>query len=396
VEAVTAFVTGADHPTALGAARALRAAGHAVVGFTRHPDASACRSRAWTEVRAVSGPDARGMAEEVLAAAANFERPVFLLPTEDGAVGELSRIRSRLPVNVRMTLPPHAVVETLLEKTRFAEWAEREGFPLPRSGIANSREELQRLLDGFPMPAILKPLLRTPEWQRASPADKVFRLEKASDVERVPFDLFSVAPAYVLSEWVEGDDSDVLFCLTYLDPDSEIVASFTGRKLLQYPRLTGSTAICIDRPDPALEELTASLFRRAGCQGLASLEVKRSAANGRYYITEPTVGRPNLQSHAAVKAGVNLHGIALRHIWGLDFSDLLGPRRRCMWVEEQGLLEILTTRTGIPIPFRLIAGEALRARRVAGAYSSLTDPAPISSMVRGWIGSGVRRLRPGP
>jgi D-aspartate ligase len=215
----------------------------------------------------------------------------------------------------------------------------------------------------------------------------------AADLERVPFDPFAVAPAYVISEWIEGDDADVLFCLTYLDSDSEMLASFTGRKLLQYPRLTGSTAICTDRPDPALEELTASVLRKAGCQGLASLEVKRSATDGRYYITEPTVGRPNLQSHAAVKGGVNLHGIALRHAWGEDYSDLTGPRRRCVWFEERGLFEILTTRTGVPVPMRLIAGEALKARRPAAAHFSLTDPKPFASMSWSWVRNGVRRLK---
>jgi len=292
-----------------------------------------------------------------------------------------------------MTLPPPGVVETLLEKTRFAEWARGEGFPIPRSFVVTSMGELGASLTEMRMPVILKPLVRTPGWHEASPVDKVLRMESAGDVNDVPFDLFAVAPAYVVSEWIEGDDADVLFCLTYLDSDSEMLASFTGRKLLQYPRLTGSTAICTDRPDPELEELTARVFRKAGCQGLASLEVKRSATDGRYYITEPTVGRPNLQSHAAMKGGVNLHGIALRHTWGQDFSDLMGPRRRCLWFEERGLFEILTTRTGIPLPMRLIAGEALKARRPAGAHFSLTDPVPFASMSWSWVRNGMRRLK---
>jgi len=393
MDAITAFVTGADHPTGLGTARALRAAGHEVVGFTRRPDAATCHSRAWREIRRVSGAGTRDEAEELLGAAGAFGGPVFLLPTQDGLVAELSRIRDELPANVRMTLPPSEVVETLLEKTRFAEWARGEGFPLPRSSVVKSEEELKASLAELTMPVIVKPLVRTPEWHDASPVDKVIRMDSARDLENVPFDLFAVAPAYVLSEWIEGEDSDVFFCLTYLDSDSEMVASFTGRKLLQYPRLTGSTAICTDRPDADLEALTADLFRRAGCQGLASLEVKQSAVDGRCYITEPTVGRPNLQSHAAVKAGVNLHGVALRHAWGEGYSDLIGPQRRCIWFEERGLFEILTTRTGIPVPLRLIAGEALKARWPSGAHFSVTDPVPFASMSWSWVRNGMRRLR---
>ena len=342
------------------------------------------------------GGTVEAAAEEILAAAAAHAGPVFILPTDDGLVAELSRLRDHLPGNARLSFPAHDVVETLLDKTRFAEWASREGFPIPRSRIAGSMEELESLLRGWRMPSILKPLIRTPAWQRASPVDKGFRLESFRDLEKIPFRLFDAAPAYVLSEWIEGEDSDVYFCLTYLDSESEMVASFTGRKLLQYPRLTGSTALCVDCPNPALEDLAADLFRRVGCMGLASLEVKKSSADGRLYITEPTVGRPNLQSDAAVRAGINLHGIALRHAWDRDFSDLIAPRRRCVWLQEQGLFELLTTRTGIPVPSRVVMGEALRARRPSGAYFRLRDPAPFASMVSSWVRNGVRRLRPGP
>lgn len=395
MDTITAFVTGADHPTGLGAARALRAAGARVIGFTLRPESATCRSRAWAEVRRVESPDPLATAGEVLEAARAEPGPVFLLPTQDDLVAEFSRVRGEFPENLRAALPPHAVVQTLLEKTRFAAWARERGYPLPRSEVAESRSELDGLLSGFRFPAILKPLVRTPSWQRASPVEKVLRLRGPEDLDEMPFDLFEVAPAYVLSEWIEGEDSDVLYCLAYLDEDSGIVASVTGRKLLQYPRLTGSTAICVGRPDYALEKLTADLFRSVGCQGLASLEVKRSAPDGRYWITEPTVGRPNLQSASAVAAGVNLHGIAMRHVWNRSFSDLLRSRRRCVWVEEEGLFEVLTTPTGLPVPYRLIAREILSARRVTGAHFRFSDPAPFGAMAKSWVRNGLGRLRPG-
>jgi len=90
---------------------------------------------------------------------------------------------------------------------------------------------------------------------------------------------------------------------------------------------------------------------------------------------------------------VNLHGVALRHAWGEGYSDLIGPQRRCIWFEERGLFEILTTRTGIPVPLRLIAGEALKARWPSGAHFSVTDPVPFASMSWSWVRNGMRRLR---
>jgi len=389
---ITAFVTGAEHPTGLGSARALKKAGARVVGFTGWPRNGCCRSRAWDEVRALTSSDPAKVAAEILAVASKVPGPVFLLPTQDELVQELSGLQPDFPENLRAALPSQETVQLLLEKTRFAGWAEEKGFALPRSVVVDSQEGLSREIGRCKFPAILKPLVRTIEWQRVSPVEKVLQLSGRQDLKRVPFDLFDVAPSYVLSEWIPGDDSDVLFCLCYLDSESEVVAAFTGRKLLQYPRLTGSTAICVDHDDPELRALAGELFRASRCTGLASLEVKRSRETGEYLITEPTVGRPNLQSPVAFHGGINLVGIAMLAAWGRDYSWLIRSPRRAFWVEERAVFEILTTRTGVPVQVGLIGKEFLRHRRPFGAYFRLSDPWPFLALMKGWGVNGMRRL----
>jgi predicted ATP-grasp superfamily ATP-dependent carboligase len=397
MQRITALVTNAHHPTGLGAAQALAASGADVMGFSHTPDAWCCRSRAWGRMVALEDPEPATVLEAVRVAAEQIDGPVFLLPTGDRIVQEVSRRRACLPDHVRMTLPEDAVVQLLMEKTRFARWAQERGYPVPRSVIATSREGLEAALDRLRFPLLLKPTVKTGPWQSASPVDKALRLEGPDDLAGVDFDLFAAAPAYLISEWIPGADHDVLFCLVYLDERSEVVASFTGRKLLQYPRLTGSTAICVDRPDAELEELTARLFKEAGCRGLASLEVKRSAHDGRYVITEPTVGRPNLQSGAAVLGGVNLHGIAMRHAWDRDWSDLVGRRRRCLWIEERALFSVMTGSNGISRHLGLVARKALAGRRIGGAYFRVGDASPFTSMTGDWLRRRTRKLlhRPG-
>lgn len=389
---ITAIVTSADHPTGLGAARGLRSAGAKVVGFTHRPDAWPCRSWAWDAIEVFSSAATSTSVAQVLEFARNINGPVFLLPSEDDLVAEFSKVKDQFPDNLQFCCPSYDVVQTLLEKTRFAIWAEAQGFPVPQTILIHSHNQLLDQLEHFKYPAILKPLVRTPEWQAASPVQKAIRLESPDDISNIPFDLFKAAPSYILSEWIEGDDSDVYFCLVFLDSDSRVKASFTGRKLLQFPRLTGSTAICVDANLPQLEKLTADLFRSVGCQGLASLEIKRSAENGQLLITEPTVVRPNLQSYSAVAAGVNLYGIAMRHAWGRDYNDLILPRKRCIWIEERALFEVFTSRSEFPIQIRMILRESIKARRIAAAYFSLKDPAPFFAMSGSWIRNGLRRI----
>lgn len=389
---ITAIVTGADSPTGLGAARGLRSAGARVIGFAHKPTALSCRSRVWDTVECFSNNDADASVAQVLAFVANMTGPVFLLPSEDDLAAEFSKLQGQFPDNVRFCGPSYDIVQLLLEKTEFSVWAKTQGFPVPKTVPIHSHQELLNCLECFNYPAILKPLVRTPEWQTASPVEKVIRLESPNDIKTIPFDLFKVAPSYILSEWIEGADEDVYFCLVFLDSESKVIASHTGRKLLQFPRLTGSTAICVDADLPPLEKLTADLFRSARCKGLASLEVKRSTKDGQLLITEPTVIRPNLQSYSAVAGGVNLYGIAMRYAWSRDYSDLLLPKKRCLWIQEGLLFEVFTTRSNIPVPVRTILREFVKVRRISAAYFSLRDPAPFLMMLASWIRNGLRRI----
>ncbi len=391
-EIITAIVTGADSPTGLGAARGLRSAGAKVIGFTHHPAAWPCRSGVWDQVEGFSDKSTDASVAQVLAFAAHITGPVFLLPCEDGLATEFSRYQGQFPDNVRFSRPSYNVVQLLLEKTQFALWANTHGFPVPKTVLVHSHDELSNHLEGFNYPAVLKPLVRTPGWQAASPVHKVIRIESPDDIDTITFDLFEAAPSYILSEWIEGADEDVYFCLVCLDSDSNIIASHTGRKLLQFPRLTGSTAICIDANLPQLEKLTADLFRSAGCQGLASLEVKQSATDGQLVITEPTVVRPNLQSYSAVAAGVNLYGIAMRYAWSRDYTDLIRPRKRCMWIQEQALFEVFTTHSKTPVPVKTILQEFIKVRRISAAYFSFTDLTPFFTMFASWIKNGLHRI----
>jgi D-aspartate ligase len=383
----TAVVTGASHPTALGSARALQRAGARVIGLVRPGASPSLRSRRWAALHTVEGDWIAALE----ALAATLDGPAFLLPTQDQVVAAMSTCRDDLLEAYRFVLPPDDIVQTFLDKTRFYDWARPLGLPLPDSRIVRSRAELREALGAMRPPLILKPLFRTSAWHRASPVHKAIRLDAARDLDQVDIDLFAVAPAYILSQWIEGPDDSVHYCLAYCSEPGVIDAWYTGRKLLQYPRLTGSTAICVGTSNGEVRELTEETFRHAGFRGLGSLEVKYGP-DGRPYITEPTVGRPNLQSYSAVAAGCNLHAIAMADALGLDRPAGAGRSRNGLWVEEDALVHLATGRSGEPVPWRLLAREARRVRRFRGAYWSWRDPGPTLGLLAGKAGRFMRRL----
>jgi predicted ATP-grasp superfamily ATP-dependent carboligase len=363
------LVAGADSPTGLGVARALHAEGPTIVGMTTDPSASPCRSALWREVLPAGDGSETDWLAAMRTAASRYGRMV-LIPVADEVVDLVARHSSALAAHFDFVLPGAGVVQTLLDKTEFHDWAVRQGFPVPHTEIVTDEAELAAALDRITYPAVIKPFERTPRWQVVSPRHKAYRLDSPSDLDRIGFRLFDVAPRYVLQQWIPGRDSDVWFCLTYRDREGRTLGQQVGRKLVQWPVGTGCTALATTGEDEELHVLTQKLLDAAGHVGVGSLEVKRSSADGRFYITEPTVGRPNLQSNLATAAGVNLTLLQYRDACGLPTGPVPAPRR-ALWVHETSLPRAVA----VSIARRCLDVRAI----VAGVHGSTARTAAFSA-----------------
>jgi predicted ATP-grasp superfamily ATP-dependent carboligase len=210
----------------------------------------------------------------------------------------------------------------------------------------------------------------------------------------MPYDLFEACDSYVVQEWIEGNDSDVHFCLVCRDRSGRELAYQTGRKLLQWPVGTGNTAICTTTDDPALHRLAEQVLDRAGLVGLGSVEVKRDRRDGGYYITEPTVGRPNLQSNVATAAGLNMAVVAYRDACDMPAVTDGARRRNAIWLNERNLLEALVVAARRRQLNLVELGRALlRCRSVMFAYGGAGDVRPLVAGLVRKLRSPARLLR---
>lgn len=371
------LVPGADSPTGLGIARALRGEDVAVVGIARDPHAPACRSSAWHDVSGVPDDTPNAWLAAMGAAARRHGRMV-LLPACDDAVAVVGAHADALRRDFDLVTSPPEVVTTLLDKTRFHSWAVDHGFRVPSTEIVSDAAGLRSVLARATYPVVLKPHERTAAWQAVSLRHKAFRLESAADVEDVAFDLFAASPRYVVQQWIPGRDSDVYFCLVYRDRDGVELGHRVGRKIVQWPEGTGNTALCVTAEDDELRALTTKLFDEAGMVGLGSLEIKRSSADGQMYITEPTVGRPNLQSGVAVASGVNLVVAAYRDACGLPQQPPTPPAG-ASWVHESTVgraLVVAAWRGRLDV--RAVVGATLARSRRGAAFAARGDLMPLA------------------
>jgi predicted ATP-grasp superfamily ATP-dependent carboligase len=340
----------------------------------------------WSDVESVRKDSEQGLLEALLKLSARHPRQV-LFPAQDEDVDIISRNRDILGDRYRFVLPNHPTVQLLGDKTVFGPWARENGFRVPRTQVVSSSGELAAALGELSFPVVLKPSMRSQRWLAGGGRKLHYRLDSPAAVANMPFQPFDVCDRYVVQEWIEGNDSDVHFCLVYRDRSGRELAYQTGRKLLQWPVGTGNTAICTSTDNPSLHRLAERLFDRAGLVGLASVEVKRDRRDGEYYITEPTIGRPNLQSNIATAAGQNLAVVAYHDARGVSADTGVSRPRSAVWLNERNLLEALVSAARRRQLNLIEIGRALsRCRAVMFAYGEAGDMRPLTAGL-------VRRMR---
>ena len=124
----------------------------------------------------------------------------------------------------------------------------------------------------------------------------------------------------LVQEFIPGDDANVHYCLMYRSKYSGKTLQFTGEKIRQWPVRTGSTAITKPLTNSWIAEDSLRLFEQTNVYGFGSVEYKKHNVTGKYYITEPTIGRMNLQEFVATVNGVNLPLFAYEHLTGETFT----------------------------------------------------------------------------
>ena len=256
-------------------------------------------------------------------------RPVLLL-TQEESVKTVSHDRDRLSALYRFSLPPADMVDTLLHKQGFQLLAERLGSPIPRLVHVHTTADLPAI-EGLCYPVVIKPGERNTAYGQQF--KKAYRVDDATAAVELIRRILPVLADVVVQEWIDGPDSNIYFCLQYLDRQGHVAASFTGRKIRSWPPQVGGTASCVSAPDvhEQLSTATARFFQAAGVAGMASMEYKRDARSGEFRMVEPTVGRTDYQEEVATLNGINLPYVAWCDELGLPFPASTMCERPVAW-----------------------------------------------------------------
>src|SRR6266853_922250 len=282
-----------------------------------------------------SEPDGSILVDSLAGLAARLGcRPVLIL-TSDQSVNCVSERRAEIEALYRISMPPHAVVRALADKTLFQALAQREGLAVPRGVCVADARDIERL-DTLQPPLVVKPADKTLALKGI--VERAVRAETVTVARRVTARMLARAPRIIVQEWVDGPDTEIFFTLFSCDRDGKPLGMFPGRKLVCEPPAIGTTAVCVAAPEVAdeLVALTLEFIARVGYRGLGSLEFKREARTGRFLIIEPTVGRTDWQEEIAALCGVNLPLMTYFGELGENCPAVAGTSRPIAWRSSAG------------------------------------------------------------
>lgn len=258
-----------------------------------------------------------GLADRLLRFGAAQEEPPVLFFEEDSHLLFVSRYRERLGEAFRFILPQVALVEDLVDKTRFQPLAERLGLPIPASRRIRPCPGSAPVSIDLRFPVVIKPLRRRSPWDLIAGNSKAIELATEKAFRELWPRLASNEMDLLVQEMIPGPESCIESYHVYVDHRGEIAGEFTGRKIRTYPPSCGhSTALqTTDAEDVAA--LGRALVRKLDLHGVAKFDFKRDP-DGVLHLLEVNP-RFNLWHVLGARAGVNIPAIV--------YADLTGQSR---------------------------------------------------------------------
>jgi predicted ATP-grasp superfamily ATP-dependent carboligase len=380
---VPAVVLGAEL-NGLGVIRSLASEGVRTIALDTDLRAAGMRTRYARKypVRALKGPE---LVEDLIDLGQRFRTRPVLFITRESTVETVSHFRDELARWYRFTLPANDVLECLMHKRSFQQFCEQNAFCVPQSRHIVDEPTLIAAR-GLKFPVILKPAVKSPGY--GGHFEKAYRIEDFDALAALSRRIMPILPDLIAQEWIDGADSDIYFCLQYLDGTGETMASFAGRKIRSWPPHTGGTASCVAAPEVA-EELdfeTRRFFQKAGFVGMGSMEFKRDIATGRFIMIEPTVGRTDYQEEVATLNGINIPFAAWRSELGLSPRRFYAKALRVAWRESA------TDRWSADLQNQASQRRAL-GKTVVDGWWRWQDPGPgLTQLSRRARAAAVKRL----
>lgn len=365
----------------LGIARQLAGRGVRVVGLSSHPRIYGNSTRLCEVRPCPSSQEQPEKLTDFLLHCAPDLRNAIIFPTSDADLLFLDRYRRDLELFYRLAIPPHRVLGLIMDKPSLARVAAQAEIPIPRTAVVTEESQLAQGAGLVGFPCVVKPVTSV-TWRQgknwaAVGGRKAFRANSLAELKSEYRRVSQASPETLLQEWIPGETGQLVTWGGYVGQGSEPIAYFTARKIVQSPEEFGTGCIVESDHIPELLEPSVRLCRSLGYEGMADIEYKYDARDGKFKLIELNPRHWDWHQLSEVN-GINLSWLAYRHLNGMNVR----PRhpdvdvRNTKWIAEDSLLEHtlsdLYRRRVHPIEL----GKQLQGRRMYSIFA-WNDPVPF-------------------
>lgn len=375
----------------LGIARDLAGRGVRVIGLSANRDIYGNHSR-YCEVLFCpnSQEEPQELAKFLLDKGPELQGAV-IFPTRDADVMFLNDFRPELEPWYRLAIPPRPCLRRAMDKGLLVQAAMQAGVPVPRTLTVQNAKDLARVPHEVGFPCVVKPVSSV-HWRMGGNWDLVggkkgFRVNNFEELGSEYQRLTAVHPQLLVQEWIAGPVDNIAVLGGYVGEDSQPLAFFTARKIVQAPEDCGTGCVVESIEIPELLEPSLRLFKALDYTGMAEVEFKRDAATGEFKLIE--INTRHWDQHQLGRAsGINLSWVAYSHLIGRPALPERRPIQRCKWVAEDAFL--LYAAAGLwRRELRLAQlGRQLSGRKLYGIFS-WKDPLPFIRYFAGTVVPGL-------
>lgn len=300
-----AVVIDLDEINGLQTSRILAKRGVPVIGIATDPDHYACRTNSCERI-IFTDTKTEKLVETLEKLGPVLDQKAVLFPCEDISVRLISQFRQKLEQWYHIALPEKDVIEMMVNKTSFYNYAQKKGFPISKTFYIQDKEELEHAISGLTFPCVIKPpTSATKAWEKNCKL-KGYKVNNSAELFEIYDKCRAWADVLVVQDWIEGPESNLYSCNCYFNNDSQPLVTFVARKLRQWPPITGESCLGEEVRDDKVLEIAVQLYKSINHYGLGYLEIKKDERSGDYFIVEPNIGRPTGRSAIAEAGGVEL------------------------------------------------------------------------------------------
>jgi D-aspartate ligase len=364
----------------IGLVRSLGEAGIPVYVGSYYADNIAYYSKYCARKLQFEHSTSRDFVDRLVAFGKQEGRKMVFFSDDDRAVLTFSQYRSELEPFYYHNLPDHDLVDTILDKRRFAAKAESLGLPVPRSFMPSSEADVESAAQKLEFPCILKPSHKDDWWdprflQEVGPYRKAMLCQSREELLEYYRKVSRINPAVVVQEYVDGDDRELFSVNMYLDSSSRELAHFIGHKIRVYPIHAGVGCLVETVRDDEISAAARDAAHKLGLRGHVNIQFKRDRGSHQLKIMELHT-RNSLWAYLATGSGLNITAIAYYDMIGQPCPFPNSVRYGVKWIDlNKDVKAFLDYRsTGewtFPRWWKSFAG-----RRVFHVHS-LTDPRPL-------------------